>query len=149
MIASEFSGYTIPFANGHRSACVSRDQRQNKGRRGDGFAASGLPDRRYSIPLRVDHDGRGKKSPLELPQHMITDFIQKMIERVDLTEAEARQAMEEVMSGQSTDAQSGGCVTALGMKGETSSELVGFVGVMREGAEPFGDGGVLLVLGQD
>jgi len=77
---------------------------------------------------------------------MITDFIQKMIERVDLTEAEARQAMEEIMSGQSTDAQIAGFLTALRMKGETSQELVGFAGVMREKAEPLWDGEVLPVL---
>jgi len=77
---------------------------------------------------------------------MITDFIQKMIERVDLTEAEARQAMEEIMSGQSTDAQIAGFLTALRMKGETSEELVGFAGVMREKAEPLWDGEVLPVL---
>src|SRR5206468_730823 len=94
----------------------------------------------------IFHDGRRKKSPLELPQHMITDFIQKMIERADLTEAEARQAMEEIMSGQSTDAQVAGFLTALRMKGETSQELVGFAGVMREKAEPLWDGEVLPVL---
>ena len=77
---------------------------------------------------------------------MITDFIQKMVERVDLTEAEARQAMEEIMSGQSTDAQIAGFLTALRMKGETSQELVGFAGVMREKAEPLWDGEVLPVL---
>ena len=77
---------------------------------------------------------------------MITDFIQKMIERADLTEAEARQAMEEIMSGQSTDAQIAGFLTALRMKGETSQELVGFAGVMREKAEPLWDGEVLPVL---
>src|SRR5438046_3206832 len=77
---------------------------------------------------------------------MITDFIQKMIERADLTEAEARQAMEEIMSGQSTDAQVAGFLPALRMKGETSQELVGFAGVMREKAEPLWDGEVLPVL---
>lgn len=77
---------------------------------------------------------------------MITDFIQKMIERADLTEAEARHAMEEIMSGRSTDAQIAGFLTALRMKGETSQELVGFAGVMREKAEPLWDGEVLPVL---
>src|SRR5213594_322363 len=77
---------------------------------------------------------------------MITDFIQKMIERVDLTEAEARQAMEEIMSGQATDAQIAGFLTALRMKGETSQELVGFARVMREKAEPLWDGDVPPVL---
>src|SRR5437016_592328 len=77
---------------------------------------------------------------------MITDFIQKMIEHVDLTETEARQAMQEIMAGQATDAQIAGFLTALRMKGETSQELVGFAEVMREKAEPLWDGDVPPVL---
>src|SRR3989449_2619966 len=77
---------------------------------------------------------------------MITDFIQKMIERVDLTEPEARQAMQEIMAGQATEGQIAGFLKALGMKGETSHELVGFARVMREKAEPLWDGDVPPVL---
>src|SRR5256885_9077601 len=77
---------------------------------------------------------------------MITDFIQKMIERVDLTETEARQAMQEIMAGQATDAQIAGFLTALRMKGETAQELIGFARVMREKAEPLWDGEVPPVL---
>ena len=36
---------------------------------------------------------------------MITELVQKMIDRVDLSEQEARGAMEEIMAGQATDAQ--------------------------------------------
>jgi len=67
---------------------------------------------------------------------MITDLIQKMIERVDLSEQEARGAMEEIMAGRATDAQIAGFLTALRMKGETANELIGFARVMREKAEP-------------
>ena len=77
---------------------------------------------------------------------MITDFIQKMIDRVDLTEEEARDAMEEIMSGETTDAQIAGFLMALRMKGEAAQELVGFARVMREKAEPLWDGEVLPVL---
>src|SRR2546425_10604555 len=77
---------------------------------------------------------------------MITDFIQKMIDRVDLTEEEARSAMEEIMAGKATDAQIAGFLTALRMKGETATELIGFARVMREKAEPVWDGEVLTVL---
>ena len=77
---------------------------------------------------------------------MITDAIQKLIERIDLTEAEARSAMEDLMSGQATDAQVAAFLTALRMKGETAAELVSFARVMREKAEPFWDGEVLTVL---
>jgi len=77
---------------------------------------------------------------------MITDFIQKMIDRVDLSEEEARAAMEEIMSGQTTDVQIAGFLMALRMKGEAAQELVGFARVMREKAEPLWDGEILPVL---
>jgi anthranilate phosphoribosyltransferase len=77
---------------------------------------------------------------------MITDLIQKMIDRVDLTEHEAREAMEEIMAGGATDVQIAGFLTALRMKGETAQELVGFARVMREKAMPLWDGTILPVL---
>jgi len=77
---------------------------------------------------------------------MITDFIQKMIDRVDLTEQEARAAMEEIMAGLASDAQIAGFLRALRMKGEAAQELIGFARVMREKAEPLWDGEVLPVL---
>jgi anthranilate phosphoribosyltransferase len=77
---------------------------------------------------------------------MITDLIRKMIDRVDLTEQEARAAMEEIMTGQSTDAQIGAFLTALRMKGETAQELIGFARVMREKAEPLWTGEAMPVL---
>jgi anthranilate phosphoribosyltransferase len=77
---------------------------------------------------------------------MITDLIQKMIERVDLTEQEARGVMDEIMSGHATDAQIAGFLTALRMKGETAPELIGFASVMRERAERLWDGDPLPVL---
>jgi len=77
---------------------------------------------------------------------MIVDAIQKLIERVDLSEQEARASMEQIMAGQATDAQIGAFLTALRMKGETPAELIGFARVMREKAEPLWDGEVPDVL---
>jgi anthranilate phosphoribosyltransferase len=77
---------------------------------------------------------------------MITDLIQKMIDRVDLSEQEARSAMEEIMTGQVTEAQIASFLTALRMKGETAQELIGFARVMREKAQPLWDGDPLDVL---
>src|SRR6185369_8735643 len=67
---------------------------------------------------------------------MITTFIQRLIDRVDLTEEEARSAMEEIMGGQTSEAQIAAFLTALRMKGETAAERIGFARVMREKAEP-------------
>jgi anthranilate phosphoribosyltransferase len=77
---------------------------------------------------------------------VITDAIQKLVDRMDLTEAEARAAMEDLMTGQATEAQVAGFLTALRMKGETSPELVAFAQVLREKAEPFWDGEIPAVL---
>jgi anthranilate phosphoribosyltransferase len=77
---------------------------------------------------------------------MITEVIQKLVERTDLTEQEARAAMEEIMMGNATDAQVAAFLTALRMKGETSTELIGFARVMRERAEPLWNGAVPSVL---
>ncbi len=77
---------------------------------------------------------------------MITDIIQKLVDRADLTEQEARAVMEEIMAGQTTDAQISGFLVALRMKGETATELVAFANVMRAKAEPVWDGEVLPVL---
>ena len=77
---------------------------------------------------------------------MISELIQKMIDRVDLTEQEARLAMETIMTGAATDAQIGAFLTALRMKGETAQELIGFARVMREKALPLWDGDAPAVL---
>jgi anthranilate phosphoribosyltransferase len=77
---------------------------------------------------------------------MISELTQKLIDRVDLTEQEARGAMEEIMAGQATDAQIAAFLVALRMKGETAPELIGFARVMRERAERFWEGDALPVL---
>jgi anthranilate phosphoribosyltransferase len=62
-------------------------------------------------------------------------FISKLVEKEDLSEEEARQAMQTIMSGNATDAQIGSFLTALRMKGETVEEISAFAKVMREFAE--------------
>ena len=54
--------------------------------------------------------------------------------RRDLTETEAAQAMDALMSGDASPAQAGAFLTALRMKGETVDEIVGFARVMRSKA---------------
>ncbi len=65
---------------------------------------------------------------------MIREAIAKLVERRDLCEAEMVEVMEEIMSGQTTDAQIGAFITALRMKGETVAEITGAARVMREKA---------------
>jgi anthranilate phosphoribosyltransferase len=63
---------------------------------------------------------------------MIRENIQALVEGVSLTCEESRRAMEEIMSGQATNAQIAAFLTALRMKGETIQELATFAQVMRE-----------------
>lgn len=62
----------------------------------------------------------------------IKDAIAKLVERADLSDAEAAACMEELMTGAATTAQFGAYVTALRMKGETVDEIAGMARVMRE-----------------
>lgn len=63
---------------------------------------------------------------------MIRDAIRKIVDREDLTEAEAVAVMAEIMDGDATPAQVASLITALRMKGETVDEITGFARVMRE-----------------
>ncbi|MDH5532228.1 MAG: anthranilate phosphoribosyltransferase [Candidatus Bathyarchaeota archaeon] len=63
---------------------------------------------------------------------MIREGVQKLIAGVDLTHDESRAIMEEIMSGNATQAQTGAFLTALRMKGETIDEISALAAVMRE-----------------
>ncbi len=67
---------------------------------------------------------------------MITEAIKKVVDKEDLSTAEATAAMTEIMEGQATDAQIAALITALRMKGETVDEISGFAQVMRDKAVP-------------
>src|SRR5215216_965215 len=54
----------------------------------------------------------------------------------DLAQAEAADAMEEIMTGAATPAQIAAFLTALHLKGETEAEIAGMAQVMREKATP-------------
>jgi len=64
----------------------------------------------------------------------ITEAIKKVVDRADLTAEEAESVLEQIMTGQCTDAQIASLLTALRMKGETVDELTGFAKVMRRKA---------------
>ena len=63
----------------------------------------------------------------------ITDTLDTLVnQRRDLSEAEAAAAMQALMSGEATPAQTAAFLTALRTKGETLDEVVGLAHVMRE-----------------
>lgn len=62
-------------------------------------------------------------------------YINKVIDRKNLTEDEAYAAMDCIMSDKATNAQIASLLTALRMKGETIEEITGFAKVMRQKAK--------------
>ena len=59
-------------------------------------------------------------------------LIAKVADRTPLSEAEARQAFDIMMSGEATPSQIGGFLMALRVRGETVAELTGAARVMRD-----------------
>lgn len=62
--------------------------------------------------------------------------LSRIIEGQHLSRTEARSVMEQIMSGSATQAQIGGLLTALRLKGETVDEITGFAEAMRSYASP-------------
>ena len=65
---------------------------------------------------------------------MLKPYITKVINGQDLSAKEAKEAMDIIMTGQATQAQIGGYLVALRMKGETVEEIAGSARTMREQA---------------
>ncbi len=66
----------------------------------------------------------------------IRDAIIQVARGVDLSQAEAAAAMDEIMTGVATPAQIAALMTALHLKGETEAEIAGMAQVMRDKATP-------------
>src|SRR2546428_3586234 len=67
-------------------------------------------------------------------------YLERVVERNDLSPADARAAMRSILAGEASQAQIAGFLIALRMKGETAGELVGFARAMREMAAPVDHG---------
>ncbi|MED4987854.1 anthranilate phosphoribosyltransferase, partial [Geobacillus stearothermophilus] len=63
---------------------------------------------------------------------MLKRLLSKCAEGETLTEAEAYEAMNAVMSGEATDSQIASLVSILRVRGETVDEIAGFVRAMRD-----------------
>lgn len=64
----------------------------------------------------------------------ITEAIKKTVDNQSLSVEEAEAVLEQIMTGQCSEAQIAALLTALRMKGETVDELTGFARVMRRKA---------------
>lgn len=62
-------------------------------------------------------------------------YLAAVVDGRNLTQQEARDAMNYIMSDEATDSQIAAFITALRMKGETIDEITGFAKVMREKAK--------------
>jgi anthranilate phosphoribosyltransferase len=67
---------------------------------------------------------------------MLKPYIQKVINHKNLSTEEAEAAMGIIMGGETTDAQIGGFLVGLRMKGETVAEITGSARAMRAHATP-------------
>ncbi|WP_020681679.1 anthranilate phosphoribosyltransferase [Marinobacterium rhizophilum] len=66
----------------------------------------------------------------------IQQAIAKVVDHLDLTRGEMTEVMQQVMTGQCTDAQIAGFLVALRMKSESIDEITGAAQVMRDLATP-------------
>ena len=79
---------------------------------------------------------------------MIKEAIAQLVKREDLTSEVMEQVMEEIMTGEATDAQKASFLTALSMKGETIDEITSAAKVLRSHCERFlNDMDVLEIVG--
>jgi anthranilate phosphoribosyltransferase len=63
---------------------------------------------------------------------MMEDCLKKIVDGQDLTENQAYECMNEMISGKTSQLIMAGFLSALSCKGETSSEITGFVKAMQE-----------------
>jgi anthranilate phosphoribosyltransferase len=71
----------------------------------------------------------------------IREAIDKLVNRIDLTEAQTVDVMNQIMTGEATPLQVASFLTALRMKGENVDEITGAARVMREKAHRVNVGG--------
>jgi len=65
---------------------------------------------------------------------VIQEALARLLDGHDLDRVEARAVMDEIMAGEATQAQIGGFLVALRVKGETPDEIAGFAEAIREQA---------------
>jgi anthranilate phosphoribosyltransferase len=63
---------------------------------------------------------------------MLKPYIKKTAENINLTEKEAEEAMQIIMTGQASDIQIASFISIMRMKKETIEEITGFAKVMRQ-----------------
>ena len=80
---------------------------------------------------------------------MIKEAINALVNGKDLTDEVMTQVMEEIMTGEATDAQKASFLTALSIKGETIDEITAAAKVMSSKCTPFNNEGEIVGTGGD
>ena len=97
-----------------------------------GAETPGTSGTRRAVPPGVDIDRhRATAAPEFSGGLMLKPLLEKLIHRQDLSEVEAEGLMTEVMEGRAGASILAGLLTALVMKGERTSEIVGLARTMR------------------
>src|SRR4051812_21787283 len=72
------------------------------------------------------------RAELRMSSSWFSSALTSLIARRDLTEAEMRAAMEEMVSGRCSDTETAAFLVALRMKGESAMEIATAAAVLRE-----------------
>lgn len=86
------------------------------------------------IPSISVKSSANMKNVSDIPKVALKPYIAKVVDRINLSEEEAIDAMSCIMNGEATDSQISSFLTALRMKGETIDEITGFAKGMRNKA---------------
>ncbi len=84
----------------------------------------------YSLVAVPALNGAVSQNPKDVVMDM-KQALNAVVAQQDLSEQQMANVMEQIMTGQATDAQIGGFLVALRMKGETIDEITGAARVMR------------------
>lgn len=89
-----------------------------------------------------------KQQTPQQPKKALLPYAEKVLNGENLTETEAMEAMDLIMSNAATDIQIAEFLTALRMKGETIEEITGFAKGMRARQRPFPIARMQLILSE-
>lgn len=83
------------------------------------------------------------------PTCSMRPYLEALVQRQDLTTAQAQAAIDYAVSGEAHDAEIAGLLCLLSAKGETSNEITGVVNALRSRmiAVPYAEGSVLDIVG--
>src|SRR5262249_19212301 len=130
--AAGLPGRALPLARRDRGPARARGLGDDGRRRGDGRAPSQPGGRRRAVSPRERPDAGRARSLPELPgAAVIQEALGQLLDGRDLDRAEACAVMDEIMAGEATQAQIGGFLIALRLKGETPDEIAGFAEAIR------------------